>query len=411
IGGIFEHHRIIQGGATAENNTLHVMDNQSRIATRRVGAPFGGDVTPAIKFALGDHLGSSNVVLDTSGGLINREEYTPYGETAFGSFARKRYRFTGKERDEESGLSYHGARYYATWLMKWSSCDPLGIIDGLNLYTYAQNSPTNIRDPSGTQSEPWNDDGGGAEGGGPGGDTSASSDDPVVPETIVVEQPAKPTIQELMREYGPPQPECHSAPKPPEPKNVPTVRQGSKDDMSGLTPQQEVELRMKMLAQGSDNPLATLFYLIRSQQTDDPRDLAVATEFGNFIWSVAKAFGSAGAARSFYHADLVPGIRPTVSGAPVNWSSGTSAIPGSTAAANSNGKGYFGEERSYIDILNVEGTPIGRQVTFEGPNGDRIKLDWVWVDKYGNLRGTESKFGASADFTSNQRKVFPQAEF
>ena len=36
--------------------------------------------------------------------FINREEYFPYGETSFGSFARKRYRFTGKERDEESGL-------------------------------------------------------------------------------------------------------------------------------------------------------------------------------------------------------------------------------------------------------------------------------------------------------------------
>ncbi len=43
----------------------------------------------------------------------NREEYSPYGETTFGSFARKRYRYTRRERDEESGLYYHGARYYA----------------------------------------------------------------------------------------------------------------------------------------------------------------------------------------------------------------------------------------------------------------------------------------------------------
>ncbi len=53
---------------------------------------------------LGDHLGSSNVVVDSGGALVNREEFTPYGETSFGSFAKKRYRFTGKERDEESGL-------------------------------------------------------------------------------------------------------------------------------------------------------------------------------------------------------------------------------------------------------------------------------------------------------------------
>ena len=39
--------------------------------------------------------------------------------------AAKRYRFTGMERDEESGLAHHGARYYAPWLGRWLSCDPL----------------------------------------------------------------------------------------------------------------------------------------------------------------------------------------------------------------------------------------------------------------------------------------------
>ena len=74
------------------------------------------------------------MVIDDTGALINREEYTPYGETSFGSFARKRYRFTGKERDEESGLYYHGARYYAPWLARWVSSDPLGPVDGINLH-------------------------------------------------------------------------------------------------------------------------------------------------------------------------------------------------------------------------------------------------------------------------------------
>ena len=73
---------------------------------------------------LGDHLGSSSVVLDGDGGVRQPRGVHPYGETSFGSFARKRYRFTGKERDEESGLGYHGARYYAPWLGRWTSCDP-----------------------------------------------------------------------------------------------------------------------------------------------------------------------------------------------------------------------------------------------------------------------------------------------
>jgi RHS repeat-associated protein len=83
--------------------------------------------------------------------LINREEYTPYGETSFGSFAKKRYRFTGKERDGESGLYYHGARYYAPWLARWVSCDPKGMVDGVNLYLYGLCNPVRFVDAGGLQ--------------------------------------------------------------------------------------------------------------------------------------------------------------------------------------------------------------------------------------------------------------------
>jgi hypothetical protein len=73
-----------------------------------------------VQYHLGDHLGSSHLVVggDRRDGqtFINREEYFPYGETSFGSFGRKRYRYSGKERDEESGLYYYGARYLAPWL-------------------------------------------------------------------------------------------------------------------------------------------------------------------------------------------------------------------------------------------------------------------------------------------------------
>ena len=153
IDGIFEFQRIVGDRAVEENNTLHVMDDQSRIALVRVGNPFTKDTTSAVKYHMGDHLGSSNLVLDGKGNLVNCEEYTPYGETSFGSFARKRYRFSGKERDEESGLNYHGARYYASWLVRWTSCDPAGPVDGINLYEYVQSTPLMLKDNNGMQSE------------------------------------------------------------------------------------------------------------------------------------------------------------------------------------------------------------------------------------------------------------------
>ena len=163
IDGLFEHHLrgIEQAGTvriTGQNNSLHVMDNQTRIAMVRVGPAFPDDGAPnvTVKYQLRDHLGSSNIVVGgaTAAGdtFINREEYTPYGETSFGSFARKRYRFTGKERDEESGLYYHGARYYVPWLARWISCDPKGNVDGVNLYKSFVNNPIRYFDPAGYQS-------------------------------------------------------------------------------------------------------------------------------------------------------------------------------------------------------------------------------------------------------------------
>jgi RHS repeat-associated protein len=147
LGGLFEHRRW-SGGA---NNTMHVMDDRARIALVRIGPAEGGDNLPTVQYQLADHLGSANVVLDAAGALVNREEFTPYGETSFGTYAKKRYRFTGMERDEESGLSYHSARYYLSWAARWLSCDPLGDVDGPNLYAYSGCSPIQLRDISGTE--------------------------------------------------------------------------------------------------------------------------------------------------------------------------------------------------------------------------------------------------------------------
>ena len=65
----------------------------------------------------------------------------------------KRYRYTGKERDEETGFSYHGARYYAPWIGRWASCDPLGTVDGLNVYEYVHSNPNVLIDGTGMQSK------------------------------------------------------------------------------------------------------------------------------------------------------------------------------------------------------------------------------------------------------------------
>jgi RHS repeat-associated protein len=160
IDGIFEHHRQVTPKGTMENNSLHVLDNRRRIALVRAGDAFPDDGAPEarVKYHLSDHLGSSTLVAggatSSANGFINREEYFPYGETSFGSFGRKRYRFTGKERDEESGLYYHGSRYYAPWLARWMSFDPAGYEGSSNLYLYVGDNPLAYSDPTGSNGEP-----------------------------------------------------------------------------------------------------------------------------------------------------------------------------------------------------------------------------------------------------------------
>ncbi len=132
LGG-FEIYRKRSGAERFERESLHIMDDKQRIALveARTLDTAGTDLGPLqlIRYQFGNHLGSASLELDNRGRIISYEEYTPYGSTSYHGVrnrdeAPKRYRYTGKERDEESGLYYHGARYYAPWLGRWTSCDP-----------------------------------------------------------------------------------------------------------------------------------------------------------------------------------------------------------------------------------------------------------------------------------------------
>lgn len=112
-----------------------------------------------VRYQLHNHLGSAALELDDNAQVISYEEYHPFGTTAYQAINKdiksgaKRYRYTGMERDEETGLEYHSARYYLPWLGRWLSADPIGIKDGINLYCYSKNNALNFYDKLGTQSQ------------------------------------------------------------------------------------------------------------------------------------------------------------------------------------------------------------------------------------------------------------------
>jgi RHS repeat-associated protein len=151
------------GAPTLERETLHVMDDKRQIAlvetktlddSRCIDEP-----TPRIRFQFDNHLGSAVLELDDHASVITYEEYYPYGSTSFeaaetaSDVSKKRYRYTGKERDEETGFYYHGARHYAPWLGRWTACDPARSDPSLTPYDYAANNPIKWIDPKGKSPE------------------------------------------------------------------------------------------------------------------------------------------------------------------------------------------------------------------------------------------------------------------
>jgi RHS repeat-associated protein len=155
VDGLYEEYSERRLGAVREQKRFaHVQLGPERVALlKRNVVVTAADSEPSVLYHHGDHLGSSHVLTRATGSFYNQEEFYPYGGTSFGGYARKRYRFAGKERDSETALHYHGARYYAPWLARWTSCDPAGMIDGTNLHAYAQGNPVRYTDPTGTQLE------------------------------------------------------------------------------------------------------------------------------------------------------------------------------------------------------------------------------------------------------------------
>ena len=101
-------------------------------------------------------LGSVRAVTDASGAVVRSYHYHAFGEGVGVEAGTDPLRFTGKPRDGETGLDYFGARYYSHRTGRFTTVDPVMLVDrnvadpqSWNRYSYAKNNPTRYVDPDG----------------------------------------------------------------------------------------------------------------------------------------------------------------------------------------------------------------------------------------------------------------------
>ncbi len=132
-----------------------IFANSRRIARRDIS-------TGAVHYFIDDHLGSTSDLVSSTGTVENRYEFAPYGgEWDYSTtVSNQNYKFTGKERDSETGLDNFGARYYSSSMGRFMTPDwhdepaavpyaSFGDPQTLNLYGYVENQPLNKADDDG----------------------------------------------------------------------------------------------------------------------------------------------------------------------------------------------------------------------------------------------------------------------
>ncbi len=143
-----------ESDATGNVTNEYIFFGGKRLARRVVSSG-------QIQYYFADHLGSSRVITDASGNILDDADFYPFGgERTYTSTSGNAYKFTGKERDTESGLDDFGARYFTSQFGRFMTPDwsaspvlvpyaDLGNPQTFNLYSYVANNPLNTIDPEG----------------------------------------------------------------------------------------------------------------------------------------------------------------------------------------------------------------------------------------------------------------------
>jgi RHS repeat-associated protein len=155
--------KTLQG--TTASTTTYVYDARGMLAAEYSTASPGDSGTT---YLLTDHLGSTRLVTTASGSPLHRFDYGAFGEelsslglgnrnlmASYNLSSVPTVKFTGKERDAETGLDFFGARYFSGAQGRFTNPDPLlnagnpGSPQTWNRYAYVSNNPLVYTDPTG----------------------------------------------------------------------------------------------------------------------------------------------------------------------------------------------------------------------------------------------------------------------
>lgn len=150
INGVGSKTSFIKTSNINDSYTVNLYGNDAIGQARVVGG------VPIRYYYLKDHLGSIRATINgTDGSVASYDDYYPFGmvmDNRSASFGNPdtRYKFTGKERDIETGYDYFGARYYDSRIGRWLSVDPLAEkYPGWSTYNYVANNPLKYFDSDG----------------------------------------------------------------------------------------------------------------------------------------------------------------------------------------------------------------------------------------------------------------------
>jgi RHS repeat-associated protein len=160
--------KVQSGQQTVDETTIFVYDGGSAlVAEYTINAP-ASTTPPQTIYLTADVLGSPRINTNQKGEVISRHDYLPFGdeiigfglgqrtsEQGYGMPDGVRKKFTGYEKDQETGLDFAQARYYGNGLGRFTSVDPAlesiepTLPQSWNRYIYVLNNPLALTDPTG----------------------------------------------------------------------------------------------------------------------------------------------------------------------------------------------------------------------------------------------------------------------